>query len=298
MTTKHEKAREGEGSRASQEFSKSTTTSRSPGQKKQAYDLPPALKPLEEDERWVIWKWAKRTDKSGRAKSTKVPYKPRRPNDYASVSNSATWGTHNEACRAVGRGRADGIGFCLLDSDIAAIDLDNCRDPKTGKIADWAWDLIDEADHPSRTYVEITPSGTGLRIIGLADGGEVHNARKDENGAGWECYRDTARYICVTGDSLKDNPNTLSKGINAVIDRLVAEKEASNMKSERKQEIDHRSDDMLTRLDDPLSAHSDDGRNRRLCFAIRGGRRLHPPHVGEGFVQGGDDPPHRLIAAC
>jgi putative DNA primase/helicase len=45
---------------------------------------------------------------------------------------------------------------------LAAFDLDDCRDPVSGTIAAWANGLIEEA----QSYVEITPSGTGLRILG------------------------------------------------------------------------------------------------------------------------------------
>src|SRR3712207_2969139 len=40
-------------------------------------------------------------------------------------------------------------------------DLDKCRDPKTGELATWAEAILALAE----TYAEVSPSGTGLRLI-------------------------------------------------------------------------------------------------------------------------------------
>ena len=71
---------------------------------------------------------------------------------------------------------ADGIGYTLLGADIAAIDLDDCcrRDAlhkKTKDSTNRAKQLRSEANG---AYVEVTVSGTGLRLIGTAAGAEVH----------------------------------------------------------------------------------------------------------------------------
>jgi hypothetical protein len=70
-------------------------------------------------------------------------------------------------------GKAAGVGFVLTGTDIAAIDLDKCRDPETLAIAPWARKILDMAPG---AYSEVTASGTGLRIIGVAAGPEVHRA--------------------------------------------------------------------------------------------------------------------------
>lgn len=61
-----------------------------------------------------------------------------------------------------------GLGFTLtkgveLDdgSRLFCLDLDGCRDPKTGKLAEWAKQVVTDLD---RTYSEVTPSGTGLHV--------------------------------------------------------------------------------------------------------------------------------------
>src|SRR5262249_24216161 len=47
------------------------------------------------------------------------------------------------------------------DTGIVGIDLDCCRDPKTGTVDSWAQAIIDEV----RSYTEVSPSGTGIRIF-------------------------------------------------------------------------------------------------------------------------------------
>jgi primase-polymerase (primpol)-like protein len=95
-------------------------------------------------------------------------------------------------------GKADGIGFMLATSNIGALDLDHCVDPATGTMAPWAAELDGECNG---AYREVTVSGAGLRIIGTASGAEVHRrfAIDTETGAGLELYRNTARYITISG---------------------------------------------------------------------------------------------------
>jgi putative DNA primase/helicase len=57
---------------------------------------------------------------------------------------------------------ADGIGLVLTEDDpYAAGDLDHCRDPQSGEIQPWAQAIVNRL----QSYTEISPSGTGLRIL-------------------------------------------------------------------------------------------------------------------------------------
>ena len=96
---------------------------------------------------------------------------------------------------------ADGIGYMLLGSDIAAGDLDHCRDPETDTVDAWADDVSAAANG---AYREITVSGSGLRIIGTAKGPATHRRFNfdKETGAGLELYRDTGRFITVSGNEI------------------------------------------------------------------------------------------------
>jgi primase-polymerase (primpol)-like protein len=80
--------------------------------------------------------------------------------------------------------------------------LDDCRDPKTDNLSDWAERLVKRAN----SYCEVTPSGRGVRIIGIADGDRVHTVRDMPTGK-LEIYRGACgRYITVTGDRVNDAP--------------------------------------------------------------------------------------------
>ncbi|MGB8897771.1 MAG: hypothetical protein WCC90_00285 [Methylocella sp.] len=107
----------------------------------------------------------------------------------------------------------------LHESEFAAFDLDDCRDPDTACIAPWAIDLFRQAD----SYVEVTVSGTGLRIIGLARGETVHRNQvvPDSNGGHIETYRRATRYIVITGMPLDGHGGRLAN-IDDLIDRTVA----------------------------------------------------------------------------
>jgi hypothetical protein len=117
---------------------------------------------------------------------------------------------------AVLAGKANGTGFVLTGTDVAAIDLDKCRNPVTGQITDWAVAIINAVPD---AYVEITVSGTGLRIIGTAAEPEVHRAFNLDGGGRIELFRHTTRYITISGLQLgncSELPN-----IDKLIDNLV-----------------------------------------------------------------------------
>ena len=120
--------------------------------------------------RWCCWVWhpiARR--KQGDVVWTKKPLRPAKagPGWPLSVNKAVDHGRGYElAADAVKRGDADGVGWLLQDElQLVWLDLDKCRDPRTGAIAAWAQALIDWVPG---AYVEMTPSGTGIRIAGQA----------------------------------------------------------------------------------------------------------------------------------
>jgi hypothetical protein len=161
--------------------------------------LPRALIPLASQRQWVTWKWRN---------GSKAPYQARHPDRYASTTDPTTWASFAEAHSVSSK-----VGFVLAGSGIGALDLDDCRSVRTSALADWAKRLVRQA----HSYVEVTPSGAGLRIIGMARGRPVH--RVVSMGAGKvEVYRDCPRYITVTGDEL--GRCTRLANIDALIDEL------------------------------------------------------------------------------
>src|SRR5258708_35380898 len=112
-------------------------------------DVPAFLKGLRQ---WVRWKL-----EVVNGKPTKVPY--RVDGRKASSTDSNTWSDYQTAVTGAIINNEQGIGF-VVDGGIIGLDFDNCRDPKTREVKQWALDIINELD----AYTEVTPSGTGLRV--------------------------------------------------------------------------------------------------------------------------------------
>jgi primase-polymerase (primpol)-like protein len=53
----------------------------------------------------------------------------------------------------------------MLQEGLLGTDLDKCRDKVTGEVSAWGLDLVRRGD----TNTEISPSGTGLKMIMMAD---------------------------------------------------------------------------------------------------------------------------------
>ena len=174
--------------------------------------------------RWVGWRFEPR--KAG-GRPTKVPFAPNsgRP---AKANNSATWGEFSAAEQMAG---CDGAGFMLQGlAELAALDCDHCRDPATGRIAPWAEELCERA----QSYVEITPSGEGLRILGIATGlpATIKILPRGENGQKVELFcGGCAKYITVSFQRLDSFPPELND-LSAVVCELLEEGEAKRKPQE------------------------------------------------------------------
>jgi hypothetical protein len=181
--------------------------------------LPPVLTKYAGEPRWVLWKRITR-----KGKMTKPPFQARDPGQFAKSDDPSTWADFPTALAAYKAGNGDGIGLCLLNSNIAAFDLDDCRNIKTGEIQPAALRLIER----SKSYVEITASGTGLRILVTGTGPKVHRkqAAPGANGMTIETYRKCERFIVVTGNALPQAADELTDG-DALIDDVVAKLDAA-----------------------------------------------------------------------
>jgi primase-polymerase (primpol)-like protein len=94
-----------------------------------------------------------------------------------------------------------GVGFVFCDNDpFVGVDLDDCRDPQTGALEEWAQKIIRQLD----SYTEISPSGTGVKIWVRAKIPSVMGRRKGKV----EMY-DRARFFTVTGQHLPGTPTTI-----------------------------------------------------------------------------------------
>ena len=143
-----------------------------------------------------------------RDRAKKVPYDPE-TGQRASYKDPATWGTLEEAIAGCARFHADGVGYAFMYWDnIVGLDLDNCRNPATGKIDQWAREIIREAN----SYSEVTPSGTGIRIF--IDGRWRHPEHRTEGlgsaGKGSvEIYSEW--FFAITGDHLPGTPRKIER---------------------------------------------------------------------------------------
>jgi hypothetical protein len=183
--------------------------------------LPEALHWLTTQKKWVVWKWVKRVTASGKEKWTKPPYRPAFPKALAKSDDPSTWGSYEDAVAAVAAGNADGIGVMLLEGELAAADLDKCRDPVTGMLTVWAQRLCVEADQLG-LYREVTVSGGGLRFIGLShQAAELHRrfSFHRTSGEGLELYRNTPRFITISG--LQEGQCEAMGEIDGYLDELL-----------------------------------------------------------------------------
>lgn len=140
---------------------------------------------------WVAWRLVHRD-----GKATKVPQRPD-GRGAASSTDPATWGTLPQALEAAQRYAFSGVGFVFTPDDpYVGIDLDNCRDPETGGLAEWAAEIVDM--FPG-AYAEASPSGTGVHII--TRGRAPHNGKRPYQGGAVEMY-DRARFFTVSGVAL------------------------------------------------------------------------------------------------
>lgn len=156
-------------------------------------NLPAVFWPYRDLRIWCLWSWVLVNNRW-----TKPPFQPN--GAHAKSQGEDTWCTYAEAIEGMRAGKGDGIGIMLFGMKQAEIifDIDHCRDVSTGKIDAWAQEIIDEA----ASYTEVTPSGTGVRVLGYGEIGRVHRRFNNVGGidGGVEVYTaGEARYITVTG---------------------------------------------------------------------------------------------------
>jgi len=160
-------------------------------------NIPEALKGRR---RWVCW----RSKPTGNGHMTKVPYIAG-TDDKASSTDSLTWRSFERTLSAYERGGYDGIGCVVTEKDgITFIDLDHCRDAETGSIEPWAQTILERLQSCS----EISPSGTGIRIVVL--GALPPTGRKHGD---IEMY-DSKRFCTFTGHHLEGTPRTIESRQN------------------------------------------------------------------------------------
>ena len=149
--------------------------------------LPRELNGLRELRQWV-------------AHQNKIPRNPLTGGN-AMANNPETWGTFEEAQRAISQYGFDGIGFQFgvfapNTLRVSGIDLDHVVH-SDGSLEPYAEEIVMQMD----SYTELSPSGTGLHILcytKLPDIGRKKGLTRGSNDCGIEMYNHR-HYFTVTG---------------------------------------------------------------------------------------------------
>jgi putative DNA primase/helicase len=180
---------------------------------------PPAWDNIPSDlasaQQWLLWKF-ETPDKPGK-KWRKVPYYVsggRRTGDQGSERDRHRLCVLEVARRAYAKGGWDGIGFAFLEGDgLVGIDVDGAIDPETGEMSDRCMGIV--ASCPG-TFVELSPSGTGVHVIGLA---QTTSAKSNAIGVEMFCG---SQFFTVTGRLWAGAPSAIASILPMVIDGLHA----------------------------------------------------------------------------
>jgi putative DNA primase/helicase len=185
---------------------------------------------------------------------------------HASATDPQTWTSCSLALHAYQQGTyaLDGIGYVLTEGDqIVGFDLDHCRDPDTGELDLWAADLIHRLD----SYSEVSPSGTGVRILTR---GTFADPKQGRRRGDFEMYRGE-RYLTLTGCHLEGTPTTIEprqEAIDAIYAQFFSQPERPTGEPQANGHSPNLEDAAL--LEKALSARNGGKLARLLAGDIRG----------------------------
>lgn len=155
-------------------------------------NIPAELRPLKQ---WVLWKYVWKWEDDTRTKGvwSKVPFATN--GSAAASDNPNTWAKFESAVLAYEQNLSgyDGIGFVFDKSgDLVGVDLDNCL--HAGQFSPFALRVCEKLN----TYTEVSPSGTGLHLIGRAKDLDLVRKRIKFKDNEIEVYNN-GRYFTFTG---------------------------------------------------------------------------------------------------
>lgn len=181
---------------------------------------------------WIVWKTVERD-----GNKTKLPFQI--TGEAAKSNDPATWNEFATVLNFFSKRRDyDGIGYVFSNDDpFCGIDLDGCRDPESGKVADWAREIILSLD----SYAEVSPSLTGIKVF-IKGKLACENGRKkilegvESSGgkaAAIEIY-DHLRYFAVTGMKVlgPDEPQDRQQKLDELTKRFFPEEQTRTHASE------------------------------------------------------------------
>lgn len=156
--------------------------------------------------RWVMWSFIEVGDGDNKRWS-KMPLQT--TGRSASSTNPVTWTDFISAEQAYNTNKFDGIGFVFShDDDLVGIDLDDVYDLQDGFINAAMQQLADQVSG----YMEISPSGTGVKIFTRSNPFSSHA----DHSIGFEAYANS-RFFTVTGHHLKGTIPNEAQDLSGVI---------------------------------------------------------------------------------
>ena len=159
--------------------------------------------------RWVLWRLVEVGDEGNRRWS-KMPMQA--TGQPASSTNPAHWTDYLSVQDAYknNTSRYDGVGFVFSSEDtLIGVDLDDCYDAATGAFNNAALQHIaDSIDG----YMEVSPSGTGVKIFTRADLIASHV----DHAIGLEIYP-ASRFFTVTGHHLGGSIPSVDQDLTGIV---------------------------------------------------------------------------------
>ena len=164
---------------------------------------------LKRTPRWVLWRFVEIGDENTKRWS-KLPTQAN--GQPASSTDETTWSDFLtvQAAYETNNHRFDGVGFVFNDDDnLVGIDLDDCYDHLEGVFTDAA---LQHIANSVQGYMEISPSGTGVKIFTRA----LMQAAHVDHDKGLEFYP-KGRYFTVTGHIISGSIPESEQDLTAVI---------------------------------------------------------------------------------
>jgi putative DNA primase/helicase len=218
---------------------------------------------LKNREQWVVWKlvW-----NSKDRKYTKVPKNPTSGRN-AKSNDPKTWTDYDTALMAYEKGGYDGIGFeTTPDDPFLFWDLDHSFDPNIRHIESGFDDIVIGLE----SYTEISPSGTGLRIVVKAKK-PIKKCR-----AGWIEVYDNSRYLTITGQLYSKGSLLKIEERQGQVNRLLSEIFEEN----KKEIVRHNSPQTPIALPDDQIIEK--------AFKSKSGEKIRRLYQGDIAEYGGD----------
>jgi P4 family phage/plasmid primase-like protien len=154
--------------------------------------------------RWVMWSFVQVGDGDNK-RWAKMPLQT--TGKSASSTNPATWTDFISAEQAYNTDKFDGIGFVFNEDDnLVGIDLDDCFND--GFINAAMQQLASQVDG----YMEISPSGTGVKIFTRSEPFAAHA----DHSIGFEAYS-KGRFFTVTGQHISGTIPADAQDLTSII---------------------------------------------------------------------------------